>query len=222
MDVRVIERLNVDCLCRIEKTKMIKSGVAILLLFVLSGVSSGLGAQDTTIPTKGSLPTKWWNNRVFYEIFVRSFEDSDGDGVGDLRGVINKLDYLNDGDPETVDDLGITGIWLMPIMESPSYHGYDVTDYMTVEEDYGTNEDFKALVAEAHKRGIAVIVDMVLNHTSSQHPWFVDAQIPNSVHDTWYIWNDTDPKQIGPWGQRVVSIRQPLLLRSVLGIKCQT
>jgi hypothetical protein len=102
----------------------------------------------------GDLP--WWNDRVFYEVFVRSFYDSDSDGVGDLRGLIEKLDYLNDGDPATTDDLGVTGIWLMPVAQSPSYHGYDVTDYYTVEQDYGTNQDFLDLIAAAHARGMVV------------------------------------------------------------------
>ena len=93
---------------------------------------------------------KWWNETVFYEIFVRSFYDNDGDGVGDLNGLIEKLDYLNDGDPSTKADLGITGIWLMPITESPSYHGYDVVDYYSVDQEYGSNEDFIRLVEEAH------------------------------------------------------------------------
>ena len=88
----------------------------------------------------------WWRDRVFYEVFVRSFADSDGDGIGDLRGLTAHLDYLNDGDPATTDDLGVTGLWLMPIAESPSYHGYDVVDYRTVEPDYGTADDLEALV----------------------------------------------------------------------------
>ena len=97
----------------------------------------------------------WWHDRVFYEVFVRSFADSDGDGIGDLRGLTERLDYLNDGDPATTDDLGVTALWLMPVAESPSYHGYDVTDYETIERDYGTAEDFHALMAAAHERGIA-------------------------------------------------------------------
>ncbi|HEU4747466.1 MAG TPA: alpha-amylase family glycosyl hydrolase, partial [Gemmatimonadaceae bacterium] len=111
-----------------------------------------------------------------YEVFVRSFYDSDGDGVGDLNGLIQKLDYINDGMPDSRRDLGARCIWLMPIAESPSYHGYDVTDYYRVDREYGTNEDFKRLVAEAHRRGIRVLVDMVLNHASSEHPAFREAQ----------------------------------------------
>ena len=104
---------------------------------------------------------------VFYEIFVRSFYDSNGDGMGDFNGLTSKLDYVN--------DLGVNAIWLMPIFESPSYHGYDTTDYETIERDYGTNADFQRFLGEAHKRGIRVIVDFVMNHTSSDHPWFLDS-----------------------------------------------
>lgn len=126
---------------------------------------------------------------VFYEIFVRSYYDSDGDGIGDLRGVTEKLDYLNDGDPSTTDDLGVGGIWLMPVNPSPSYHGYDVTDYRSINPDYGTLEDMKELISEAHKRGIKVIMDLVVNHTSKEHPWFVDsAKNPDSKYRDWYVW----------------------------------
>jgi alpha-amylase len=145
----------------------------------------------------------WWNDSVFYEIFVRSFYDSDGDGIGDFNGIRQKLDYLNDGDPETSADLGVTGIWLMPIFPSPSYHGYDVTDYYDVNPQYGTLEDFKNLITDAHARGIRVIIDLVLNHTSSQHPWFVQAQDPTSPYHDWYIWSDTNPGYLGSWGQQV-------------------
>ena len=132
----------------------------------------------------------WWADRVFYEVFVRSFADSNGDGTGDLRGLISRLDQLNDGDPATTADLGVTGLWLMPIMPSPSYHGYDVTDYRSVNADYGSLSDLRTLVDEAHRRGIAVIVDMPLNHTSRQHPWFVDSRKPGSAHADWYVWSD--------------------------------
>ena len=112
------------------------------------------------------------NYRTYYEVFVYSFYDSDGDGIGDLQGLIEKLDYINDGDPTTTDDLGCNGIWMMPIMPSPSYHKYDVIDYYEIDPQYGTIEDFKELVAECDKRGIRVMIDLVMNHSSSEHEWF--------------------------------------------------
>ncbi|MCP4422086.1 MAG: alpha-amylase, partial [Chloroflexi bacterium] len=152
---------------------------------------------------QGSNGFPWWNDVVFYEIFVRSFYDSDGNGIGDLNGVIEKLDYLNDGDPNTNDDLGVTGIWLMPIMVSPSYHGYDVVDYFQIDASYGTNEDFIRLMEEAHARGIHVIVDLVMNHTATGHPWFVESKNPDSDKRDWYVWEDESPGYRGPWGQGV-------------------
>jgi glycosidase len=145
----------------------------------------------------------WWNDAIFYEIFVRSFYDSDGDGIGDLNGIIQKLDYLNDGNPETTDDLGITGIWLMPIFPSPSYHGYNVTDYYDINPQYGTMDDFQNLLEEAHNRGIRVIIDLVLNHSSSEHPWFIEAGNTSSPYHDWYIWSDFNPGYTGSWGQQV-------------------
>ncbi|HPF94793.1 MAG TPA: alpha-amylase family glycosyl hydrolase, partial [Tenuifilaceae bacterium] len=151
----------------------------------------------------GSKQTFWWNDAVFYEVFVRSFYDSNSDGKGDIQGLIEKLDYLNDGDPNTDTDLGVTGIWLMPIMQSPSYHGYDATDYRTVEQDYGSNADFVQLVNEAHARGIKVIIDLVMNHTSNQHNWFTESTNTESDKRDWYVWSDTNPGFSGPWGQTV-------------------
>ena len=113
--------------------------------------------------------------RTFYEIFPYSFCDSNGDGIGDFNGITSKLDYLNDGDTKTTDDLGIEGIWLMPIMPSDSYHKYDVKDYKAVDPSYGTIEDFEKLVSEAHKRGINIIIDFVINHSSTQCEWFKTA-----------------------------------------------
>ncbi len=113
--------------------------------------------------------------RTYYEIFPYSFCDSDGDGIGDFKGITSKLDYLNDGDPKTTDDLGIEAIWFMPIMSSPSYHKYDVIDYKSVDKAYGTVEDFEETVSEAHKRGINVIIDFVINHSSTQCEWFKKA-----------------------------------------------
>lgn len=112
------------------------------------------------------------NYRTCYEVFVYSFYDSDGDGIGDLQGLIQKLDYINDGDDSTYSDLGCNEIWLMPICPSTTYHKYDVTDYMDIDPEYGTLDDFDQLIAECHDRGINVILDTVINHTSSQHPWF--------------------------------------------------
>lgn len=110
-----------------------------------------------------------------YEIFVYSYYDTNKDGIGDLKGVTKKLDYINDGDPKTEDDLGCDAIWLMPIMPSTTYHKYDVTDYCVIDPDYGTMEDFDEMVEACHKRGIRVIIDFVMNHTSSKHPWFQEA-----------------------------------------------
>ncbi|GAA4363163.1 hypothetical protein GCM10023185_31660 [Hymenobacter saemangeumensis] len=150
-----------------------------------------------------SYPTYWWNDAVFYEIFVRSFYDSNGDGQGDFVGMTQKLDYLNDGNPATTTDLGITGIWLMPMMESPSYHGYDVTNYKATEPDFGSMAQFEAFLAAAHARGIKVIIDLVLNHTSSQHPWFTQSLNPASPYRNWFIWSATNPGYLGSWGQTV-------------------
>lgn len=144
---------------------------------------------------------EWARGAVFYEVFVRSFQDSDGDGIGDLPGLISRLDDLNDGDPATTTDLGVDALWLMPVFESPSYHGYDTTDYLKIEPDYGTNADFLRLLDEAHRRGMKVIVDLVVNHSSSQHPWFVAASSsPASPYRDWYVWSATDPGWKQPWG----------------------
>ena len=134
---------------------------------------------------------------VYYEIFVRTFADSDGDGIGDLNGVISKLDYL--------EALGIEGIWFMPINPSPSYHGYDVTDYYGIHEDYGTIEDMKRLVEEARKRDIKIIVDFVLNHSSVEHPWFEKALLREEPYRNFYVWaNDsTNINEKGEWGQSI-------------------
>src|ERR1700686_427529 len=139
---------------------------------------------------------------VCYEVFVRSFADADGDGIGDLRGLISHLDYINDGNPQSTTDLGANCIWLMPIAKSVSYHGYDVTDYYHVDGRYGTDRDFRELVRAAHNRGIRIIVDFVPNHSSSENPWFQSAlRDPASPYRAWYRWSAVDPHQPGPWGQ---------------------
>ena len=142
----------------------------------------------------------WEDAGTCYEIFVRSFYDSDGDGVGDLRGLIEKLDYLNDGDPASGRDLGVDCIWLMPIAVSPSYHGYDVTDYYRVDRRYGSNEDFRELMRRAHARGIRGVLGMVVNHVSSEHPYFKDAlQHRGSRYRDWFRWSDA-PGPPNEWG----------------------
>jgi alpha-amylase len=202
----------------VRQSNRIRVLVLTLLLFASAGCRENEPTASPVAPsTKTAVPAPpvatdspgglsgqyWWNDAVFYQIFVRSFRDSDDDGTGDLNGLIEKLDYLNDGDPNTSGDLGVTGIWLMPIAQSPSYHGYDVVDYLTVERDYGTNEDFQRLVEEAHKRGIKVLVDLVLNHTSNQHPWFEEARSgEDSPYRDYYVWSEDDPGYNSPWGSR--------------------
>ncbi|MEO5675127.1 MAG: alpha-amylase family glycosyl hydrolase [Chitinophagales bacterium] len=120
------------------------------------------------------------DRRVFYEIFIRSFYDSNGDGIGDLNGITAKLDYMQ--------QLGIGGLWLTPFNPSPSYHKYDVTDYYSVDPEYGTLDDFKKLVSEAHRRDILVLMDLVVNHTSEQHPWFKAAITNDPKYREYYVW----------------------------------
>jgi len=209
---------------------LIKILLFILIFLALSGCSNlfmrsnptaveNLEPQQSVLSEATSTPTQlpvstevsvvspeypWWNNTVFYEIFVRSFYDSNSDGIGDFQGLIQKLDYLNDGDPSTDSDLGITGIWLMPIFDSTSYHGYDVIDYYSINPDYGTMDDFKEFLAEAHSRNIRVIIDFVVNHTSVEHPWFKESRSDeNSIYRDWYIWSESDPGYLGPWGEDV-------------------
>ena len=112
------------------------------------------------------------NARVYYQIFVGSFSDSNGDGIGDLRGIIDRMDYLNDGDPNSGLSLGIEGIWLSPIFVSPSYHKYDCSDYYKIDPKFGTMEDLQELVDLCHARGVQIILDFVINHTATNHPWF--------------------------------------------------
>lgn len=150
---------------------------------------------------RGADEPDWKRGAVCYQIFLRSFYDSDGDGIGDLNGLIEKLDYINDGDPRTETDLEARCIWLMPIAAARSYHGYDVTNYYRVNPEYGTNEDFKRLMTEARRRGIRVLVDMVLNHTSSEHPFFRDALLnPASPYRDWFRWSAAHPGVRNPWG----------------------
>ena len=166
--------------------------ILLLALILLSGLSAGEGE---------SLDMEN-NYRVFYEIFVGSFSDSNGDGIGDLRGIINRMDYLNDGDPASGNSLGIEGIWLTPVFLSPSYHKYDVTDYFQIDPVFGTEEDLKELIALCHERDVKLILDLPLNHTGAECEWFRRFRNAHLMHNTeqeyynYYTWiRDGDPLQ---------------------------
>ena len=126
----------------------------------------------------------WWKNAVIYEIYPRSFQDSNGDGIGDLNGITARLDYLK--------KLGIDAIWLTPCYPSPQVDfGYDISDYKNIDPKYGTLADFDRLVAEAKKRDIKIIMDMVMNHTSDKHKWFLESRSSrNNPYRDWYVWRD--------------------------------
>ncbi|MBI4759612.1 MAG: glycoside hydrolase family 13 protein [Chloroflexota bacterium] len=130
-------------------------------------------------------PLKWWQTAVFYQIYPRSFADGNGDGIGDFKGIIEKLDYLK--------DLGVDALWLSPHYPSPNWDcGYDISDYCNVAPEYGTLDDFKTFLAESHKRGIRVILDLVLNHTSDEHPWFLESKSSrDNPKADWYVWLDS-------------------------------
>ncbi len=143
--------------------------LVIVICMLVSVLTAGCGSKEQGLNV---IDDKYRN---FYEIFVYSYCDSDGDGIGDIQGLISKLDYLNDGDDSTDTDLGVNGIWLMPICKATSYHKYDVEDYMSIDPEFGTLDDFKQLVEECHARGIKIITDMVINHSSSKNQWFIEA-----------------------------------------------
>ncbi len=142
-------------------------------------------------PRRARLGAGWWREGVFYQIYPRSFQDSNGDGIGDLRGITSRLDHLNGRD----DSLGIDAIWLSPFYPSPmAEFGYDVSDYCDVDPVFGTLADFDELLAAAHLRDIRVIVDLVPNHTSDRHPWFVESRSSRtSPKRDWYVWADPRP-----------------------------
>jgi alpha-amylase len=194
---------------------------AISVLFVAALVSgAAANARPQVLPPIPSQPPSpaWTRGAVCYEVFVRSFYDSNGDGIGDLNGLAKRLDYINDGDRASKSDLGASCIWLMPIAASPSYHGYDITDYYRVDPAYGTNADFQRLVAAAHGRGVKVFVDMVLNHTSSRHPHFLAALRDTlSPYRAWYRFSPKPLQDKGPWGEEVWH-RSPLRVEYYYGV----
>ena len=137
----------------------------------------------------------WWKESVVYEIYPRSFKDSNGDGIGDIQGIIEKLDYLK--------DLGVNVLWIGPIFQSPmDDNGYDISDYQDIHPDYGTVEDYDRLLEEAHKRDIKILVDLVVNHTSDEHKWFDESRksVDNPYRE-YYIWKPgKDGKEPNNWG----------------------
>lgn len=170
----------------------------LLVISLLTSCSKPSGAFPgevtlTDAALQSNVPTSD-NNRVFYEIFVGSFSDSDGDGIGDLRGIINRMDYLNDGDPNSGLSLGVEGLWLTPIFRSPSYHKYDVADFYTIDPDFGTEEDLKELLALCHERNVLVILDLPINHTSTQNAWYANFRVahlkedPTNEYYDFYSW----------------------------------
>jgi len=163
---------------------------SLLLIFLIQNAALAvLGDSDEQLcSTDGFCPNLlWWQEGVIYQIYPRSFFDSTGNGIGDLPGIIEKLDYLQ--------DLGVDALWLSPFHPSPDKDfGYDVSDHKEVDRKHGTLADFDRLLEECHKRGMRIILDLVLNHTSDQHPWFIESASnkANPKHD-WFIWSDTIP-----------------------------
>lgn len=164
------------------KQKSLQMVMALLTVCILMSSAVGCGHAETK-------PEQWWQKTIAYEIYVKSFKDSDGDGIGDLRGIISELDYLH--------DLGVGVIWLTPCYVSPQAdNGYDIADYYNIDPAYGSMEDMESLIAEADKRGMRIVMDLVFNHTSNQNPWFLESvSAPDSEKGDWYIW--MDPKENG-------------------------
>lgn len=143
----------------------------LIFAVVVSGMGNVMSVSD------------WWQNANFYQIYPRSFQDSDGDGVGDLNGITSRLDYLK--------DLGVTGIWLSPIFKSPMKDfGYDISDYTQIHEEYGTLQDFQYLATRCKQLGIRLILDFVPNHSSDKHEWFLKSEAGDATYKDYYIWNE--------------------------------
>ncbi|MBI5478997.1 MAG: DUF3459 domain-containing protein [Deltaproteobacteria bacterium] len=163
-----------------------RGGLALALPLAAALVASGCGSKKPTGPVVSTAPggDGWHRRVVFYQVFVRSFQDSDGDGIGDLAGLIDRLDYLA--------GLGVGALWLMPVYPSPlADSGYDVADYRGIHPDYGDLETFRLLLDEAHQRNLKVMLDLVVNHTSNQHPWFLESrQSSDNPKADWYVWAD--------------------------------
>ena len=142
--------------------------------------------KDAPLDDGAPIEKKWWKEAVFYQIYPRSFKDSDGDGIGDIRGIIEKLDYLK--------ELGVDAVWCSPMYDSPNDdNGYDIRNYREIMKEFGTMEDFDELLSEMHKRDMKLIMDLVINHSSDEHEWFrSSATDPDSPYKDYYIWRDGD------------------------------
>ena len=135
--------------------------------------------------------SQWWRSAVVYQVYPRSFQDSDGDGVGDIPGIISRLDYLH--------ELGVDVIWLSPVYRSPhDDNGYDISDYEDIDPTFGTLADIDELIAQLHTRGMKLVMDLVVNHTSDEHAWFIDSRSSrDSARADWYMWHDPRPGAVG-------------------------
>ena len=138
------------------------------------------------VRSNGATPNPWWANAVVYQIYPRSFQDTNGDGIGDLKGITSRLDYLA--------DLGVDVLWLSPVYRSPQDdNGYDISDYQDIDPLFGTLEDMDELLAEAHRRGLKIVMDLVVNHTSDEHAWFQASRDKDDPHADWYWWRPARP-----------------------------
>lgn len=175
------------------------SGIFLSLLLSIAWIPSSKAASDKRLIPQNNLSHPWWQDAVVYQIWPRSFRDSDGDGSGDFRGIKEKLPYL--------ESLGVNALWLTPMFEAPSYHGYDFQEFYAVESDYGTMADFEDLVSAAKKRGIRIIADMVINHISSESDWFKRSARGEIPYRDFFVWQDRVPE--GPWGKPWATPNKP-------------
>lgn len=160
------------------------AGDALGLLAVIASLGAGGNSAAAQAKTNSASERDWWKNAVIYQVYPRSFQDTNGDGIGDLNGITEHLDYLK--------ELDVDAIWLSPVYPSPNADfGYDVSDYLSISPEYGTLADFDRLITEANKRHIRVLMDMVMNHTSDQHPWFIASRSSkDNPYRDWYVWRD--------------------------------
>ena len=172
---------------------------ALALALMLTGCQSAptTNTQNTNTAATAQISaeqhaTPWWQSAIFYQIWPRSFYDSDGDGHGDFNGMTKKLPYLQ--------ELGVNALWLTPMFEAPSYHGYDFTEFYQVESDYGSMAEFEAFIQAADDKGMKVILDLVINHISSEHPWFKRSANGERPYSDYFVWRDDLPKAGSGWG----------------------